>query len=580
MRGRNGRALLWIGPLWLLSSTLFAQDRWVYRYNGPGDLWDCAYSIAVGSDGNLYAAGYSTGIGTSSDFTIVSLVNSGVERWIYRYDGSANLYDRAHSIAVGSDGNLYAAGYSYESGNVHDFTVVSLNDSGMERWVYRYDGPANHYDGAYSIVVGADGNLYAAGYSRGSGTLDDFTVVSLSDSGMERWIYRYNGPGSGSDEAGSIIMGSDGNLYVAGFSEALGTGRDFTVVSLTDSGMERWVYRYDGPGSGDDIAWTIVTGPDGNLYVAGGSYGSGTSGDFTVVSVSDSGEERWVYRYNGPASAADDAYSIVWGSDGNLYAAGYSTGTGTSGDFTIVSLVNSGVERWVYRYDGPANHYDGAYSIVVGADGNLYAAGESEGSGTGYDFTVVSVSDSGAERWVYRYDGPAGNSDCAYSIAAGSDGNLYAAGRSTGSGAEDDFTVVSLSPDVGVEESLNRSSVAGFHLSQNGPNPFHHWTVISYSLPATAEVTLTVYDITGRLVETLANDTQQPGIHQVRWNKADNPSGVYFYRLRACPERSPELAEGRSGESVEPRSRRAGEFVETRKMVGVKSNFFWKNILL
>jgi hypothetical protein len=100
---------------------------------------------------------------------------------------------------------------------------------------------------------------------------------------------------------------------------------------------------------------------------------------------------------------------------------------------------------------------------------------------------------------------------------------------------------------VGVQEVPPRSgSVArGIVLGQNAPNPFCKSTMITYSLPQKSEVTLELYDITGRLVETLVNETQQPGIHQVRWNRESNPSGVYFYRLTA------------------------GEFVKTRKMVVV-----------
>jgi flagellar hook assembly protein FlgD len=93
--------------------------------------------------------------------------------------------------------------------------------------------------------------------------------------------------------------------------------------------------------------------------------------------------------------------------------------------------------------------------------------------------------------------------------------------------------VVSLDPDVGVAERLNLIPAPEFHLYQNHPNPLHGSATISYSLPQDSQVTLSIYDITGRLVETLVNGTQQSGIHQVQWNRKDNPSGVYFYRLRA-----------------------------------------------
>jgi hypothetical protein len=86
----------------------------------------------------------------------------------------------------------------------------------------------------------------------------------------------------------------------------------------------------------------------------------------------------------------------------------------------------------------------------------------------------------------------------------------------------------------GIEENMGVTSPRILSLCQNQPNPFHHSTEISYSLPQATRVTLDIHDITGRLVETLVGETQNPGIHQVRWNRNSNPSGVYFYRLTAA----------------------------------------------
>jgi len=408
----------------------------------------------------------------------------------------------------------------------------------QERWVYRYDGPGNNWDEANSIVMGSDGNLYAAGRSVGSGTSDDFTVVSLTDSGVERWVYRYDAPTNGGDEANSIVMGSDGNLYAAGYSWGSGTFADFTVTSLTSSGTERWVYRYDGPGSNWDWANSIVMGSDGNIYAAAASAGSGTGTDFTVVSLTDSGLGRWVYRYNGPGNSRDWANSIIMGSDGNLYAAGMSGGSGTFFDFTVVSLTDSGVERWVYRYNGPGNYDDWANSIVMGSDGNIYAAGMSWGSGTFADFTVTSLTPSGTERWVYRYNGPTDTTDEAYSIAMGSDGNIYAAGMSWGSGTSYDFTVVSLAPDVGVEEKDHRALESQLLHMSVSPIPASSGVRIYYSLPEATEVRLSVYDVCGRLVRNLVNTRQESGSKVVLWDGKDSEerrvaSGTYFVRLEA-----------------------------------------------
>jgi len=74
-----------------------------------------------------------------------------------------------------------------------------------------------------------------------------------------------------------------------------------------------------------------------------------------------------------------------------------------------------------------------------------------------------------------------------------------------------------------------------YELAQNYPNPFNPGTNISYALPQSEHVTLTVYDILGRKVRVLVNSTQPAGQYSVRWNASNVPSGVYFYHLQAGP---------------------------------------------
>jgi hypothetical protein len=93
--------------------------------------------------------------------------------------------------------------------------------------------------------------------------------------------------------------------------------------------------------------------------------------------------------------------------------------------------------------------------------------------------------------------------------------------------------IVHVPAALGLEEGKADNAFLKARLRQNSPNPFCSSTAISYSLSTRIQVTLSIYDITGRPVETLVNETQQPGIYQVRWNRKDNPSGVYFCRLNA-----------------------------------------------
>lgn len=85
-----------------------------------------------------------------------------------------------------------------------------------------------------------------------------------------------------------------------------------------------------------------------------------------------------------------------------------------------------------------------------------------------------------------------------------------------------------------------------FSLSQNYPNPFNPATQISFEIPKTSIVNLTLYDATGRVIAQLVNQQLSPGSYKVDWDASNYPSGVYYYRLQA------------------------GEYTETKKMVLIK----------
>jgi hypothetical protein len=85
-----------------------------------------------------------------------------------------------------------------------------------------------------------------------------------------------------------------------------------------------------------------------------------------------------------------------------------------------------------------------------------------------------------------------------------------------------------------------------FALNRNQPNPFHSSTKIKYTLPAISnhrlafskddkyDVKLVIYDVSGRLVETMVDERQEPGVYQIPISNNQLPgNGVYFYRLEA-----------------------------------------------
>lgn len=73
---------------------------------------------------------------------------------------------------------------------------------------------------------------------------------------------------------------------------------------------------------------------------------------------------------------------------------------------------------------------------------------------------------------------------------------------------------------------------ARYELQQNYPNPFNPMTNVEFAIPQSAFVKLTVFDILGRVVETLVNEQLSAGTYKADWNAANHPSGVYFYKLQ------------------------------------------------
>ncbi len=72
------------------------------------------------------------------------------------------------------------------------------------------------------------------------------------------------------------------------------------------------------------------------------------------------------------------------------------------------------------------------------------------------------------------------------------------------------------------------------------PNPFVAQIRINYAVPKQTLVEMVIYDVSGRQVKTLVNDTNKPGYYDIIWDGSDNkgrtiPSGIYFIRFAADP---------------------------------------------
>ncbi len=80
-------------------------------------------------------------------------------------------------------------------------------------------------------------------------------------------------------------------------------------------------------------------------------------------------------------------------------------------------------------------------------------------------------------------------------------------------------------------------------LRQNYPNPFNNSTTIEFELPQKSDISLRIYDLNGRLVNTLKNGSYPAALHSMTWNGSDQngnivSSGIYYAVLKTDAQRS------------------------------------------
>lgn len=428
-------------------------QQWVVRYTGPANLHDFSTALVIDGSANVYVTGYSDGSGTSQDYATVKYNTSGVQQWAARYNGPAGISDFAYALTVDVSGNTYVTGQSAGSGTSGDYATVKYNASGLEQWVARYNGPANGNDVAGAIAVDVTGNVRVAGTSVGNDNTNDFTTIQYNSTGSQQWVAR---PGFDlANSVSALALDRQGYLYVTGSISGFGTDLDYGTAKYDSFGNQLWLARYDGPASSTDLAYAIATDSMGNAYVTGGSKGLGTEMDYATIKYNSSGVQQWVARYNGPAFGIDNGAAVAVDNAGAVYVAGTSMGSGSVLDYATLKYNASGQLQWFIRYNGPGNGADIVSSLAVDGLGNVYVAGTSTDTGAMGDYATVKYTASGVEQWVARYNGPGNSIDSLRAIAIDAAANVYITGWSVGSGTNRDFATIKYNSS-GVEEWVAR----------------------------------------------------------------------------------------------------------------------------
>src|SRR4030095_4939140 len=222
--------------------------------------------------------------------------------------------------------------------------------------------------------------------------------------------------------------------------------------------------------------------------------------------------------------------------NGYIYVGGTSAGGSTGKDYLAIKYAANGNELWNATYSGQYGD-DFGKDMAVDDYGLVYVTGFSAGP-VHSQIKTVRFNSNGTLQWSQQHALCSNIRDeGAYSIALGpNNGNgvvVIAGTISHDQCANSDFCTIKYT-----QTGLGITQISGnipdkYSLGQNYPNPFNPATNINFSIPKTGNVRLAVYDIQGKEIETIVNESLAAGTYKVDFDAARLSSGVYFYRIDA-----------------------------------------------
>jgi Beta-propeller repeat len=365
---------------------------WTNHYNGQAFNSDSANDLSVDGSGNVFVTGQSFNSTTSYDYATIKYSEAGVPLWTNRYSGPVIGPDVAVAIALDTNSNVFVTGYASATGNGSDYATIKYSGAGVPLWTNRYNGPGDGTDGATAIALDPNGDLLVTGVAGGNGTLADYATIKYSNAGMPLWTNLFNGSGNNDDVANAIAVDANGNVFVTGHQSGSGSGFDYATIKYSGAGVPLWTNLYRGIVNGTDVANAIALDAGGNVLVTGYS-GNGFSTDYATIKYSNAGVPLWTNRYKGPGNTLDQATAIKVDTSSNVFVTGFSINSSNFYHYATIAYSGAGIPLWTNLYDGAGNNALFADpSLAVDQNGNVCVAGYSTGIGSSQDYTVIKYS--------------------------------------------------------------------------------------------------------------------------------------------------------------------------------------------
>lgn len=504
------------------------------QYNGEGEFTDKGIAICM-SGGILYSTGYCYSYNEDRNFCTIKYDASGNKVWVKTYNGPGFDTDEPRAIAGDVSGNIYVAGRSKNLLNDYDLLIVKYNPAGDTLWTRNYDSGILGDEDAVSMAVNSNGDVYVTGVADGDASLlvnNNYLTAKFSAAGGLLWAKTYNGTGNGDDKAISIDLDNAGNAYVTGKTW---NGLDYDIQTMkyaSTNGLATPFATYSST-IGDDIPSVLKLDYNGNICIGATSDRDATSStnrDFLTIQYNSAGVQQWANLYNGSGTGDDDLSNLTIDANGNIIVTGSSDLDSTATDnldYVTIKYSNSGTEAWRKTYDGNAHNTDIATSVSTDINGNIFVVGQSdEGSGLSKnnDCTTLVYSATGNELQHVSFDGAATGTDQAAHVL--NDGGLvYITGYGTFSTSQQkDFLTLQYNVSTGIKSSVDEETQWIVF-----PNPTNQYLNIkSFSKEIFNQTNLSAVDVTGKTV--LQQELSSNSVYN-RVDVSGLAKGLYLFRL-------------------------------------------------
>jgi len=420
--------------------------------------------------------------------------------------------DVATAAQQTADGGYIIAGNSNSFGT--GVYVVKTDVNGNEEWSNTYTNmPGTMQPGITQLT---DGNFIAIGDDDNGACI----ITKINSTGDTIWTdVDSNVAYVGGNFRMAVTATSDGGFATTSFDWDISP---MTFISKFNvDGINEWTKEYAPAGSEMSVGNSISETSDGGFIVVSVS-SQGGSGDAYCIRTDANGDTLWTRLFD---SGSDD---IGWcgkeTSDGGFVIVGGKTRVNATGyDFWLIRTDVNGDTLWTRTYGG--DDPDEAWYVEVSDDGGFLISGETQSFGEGMsDVYLVKTNSVGDTLWTKTFGGI--QDECGRYCAQASDGGYVIAGltKSIGSG-DNDFYL--LKTDESGEVSVNTLNNTAQNI-EIYPNPMNSKTTVYFNNPNNTEYQLNIYDITGKIVKTVNNITDESVI--IYKNQLN--SGIYIIELK------------------------------------------------